>query len=170
MRGRVCGTAAAGWTQKEDPRMRALFFFEFEFRLWSWRDSNPRPNRETIRFLHVYSRLRFRALARPGPPTTALAPKASSRHRGLSRLFPIYLHRLTLRFGTTSLERCLVPSPCNGIKPVIYCTSIRQRERNCFRQLIFDHSDLGASHRGSACLRTISSRCQIQSTPRFMSV
>ena len=39
------------------------------------------------------------------------------------------------RFGTTSLGRCLVPSPGDGIKPVIYCTSIRQRERNCFRQL-----------------------------------
>ena len=52
------------------------------------------------------------------------------------RLFPIYLHRLTLRFGTTSLERCLVPSPCKGIKPVNYCTSFRQRERSSFRQLI----------------------------------
>ena len=39
------------------------------------------------------------------------------------------------RFGTTSLERCLVLSPGDGIKPVIYCTSIRQRERTCFRQL-----------------------------------
>ena len=27
--------------------------------LWSWWDSNPRPNRETIRFLHAYSGLRF---------------------------------------------------------------------------------------------------------------
>ena len=26
---------------------------------WSWRESNPRPNRETIRFLHAYSSLRF---------------------------------------------------------------------------------------------------------------
>ena len=52
------------------------------------------------------------------------------------RLFPIYLHRWVLRFGTTSLERCLVLSPCKRIKPVIYCTSIRQRERSCFRQLI----------------------------------
>ena len=40
-------------------------------------------------------------------------------------------------FGTTAFERCLVPSPCDGIKPVIYCTSIRQRERNCFRQINF---------------------------------
>ena len=53
------------------------------------------------------------------------------------RLFPIYLHRLILRFGTTSLERCLVPLPGRRIKPVIYCTSIRQRERTVFRQLIF---------------------------------
>ncbi len=81
----------------------------------------------------------FRATARPGPPTGALAPKFSSCCRGPTRLFPIYLHRLILRFGTTSLERCLVPSSDDGIKPVIYCTSIRQRERNCFRQLIFDN-------------------------------
>ena len=40
-------------------------------------------------------------------------------------------------FGTTAFERCLVPSPGDGIKPVIYCTSIRQRERNCFRQINF---------------------------------
>lgn len=26
---------------------------------WSWRESNPRPNRETIRFLHAYSGLQF---------------------------------------------------------------------------------------------------------------
>ena len=26
---------------------------------WSWRDSNPRPHKETIRFLHAYSSLRF---------------------------------------------------------------------------------------------------------------
>ena len=80
----------------------------------------------------------FRAAARPGPPTDALSSKISSVNRGIDRLFPIYLHRLILRFGTTSLERCLVPSSDDGIKPVIYCTSIRQRERSCFRQLICD--------------------------------
>ena len=40
------------------------------------------------------------------------------------------------RFGTTSVERCPVPSPSDGIK-LIYCTSIKQRERSYFRQLIF---------------------------------
>ncbi len=27
--------------------------------LWSWRESNPRPNKETICFLHAYSSLWF---------------------------------------------------------------------------------------------------------------
>lgn len=38
-------------------------------------------------------------------------------------------------FGTTASERCLVPSPSDGIKPKTYYTSVRQRERNFFRQL-----------------------------------
>ena len=104
---------------------------------WSWWESNPRPHKETIRFLHVYSGLHFRAMARPGPPTMTLSSKVSRPKRGILTLFPIYLHRLTLRFGTTSLEQCLVASPCNAIKPMIYYASIRQRERNYFRQLIF---------------------------------
>ena len=51
-------------------------------RRWSWWESNPRPNKETARFLHAYSRLHFRATARPGPPTGALSSKISSRWRG----------------------------------------------------------------------------------------
>ena len=50
--------------------------------------------------------------------------------------FRFNLHRFILRFGTTSLEQCLVQLSNSRIKPVIYCTSIRQRERNYFRQLI----------------------------------
>ena len=38
-------------------------------------------------------------------------------------------------FGTTASERCLVLSPCDWIKPIIYYASIRQRERICFRQI-----------------------------------
>lgn len=107
----------------------------FEIKKWTWWESNPRPHKETIRFLHVYSGLHFRAMARPGPPTMTLSSKVSRPKRGILTLFPIYLHRLTLRFGTTSLEQCLVASPCNAIKPMIYYASIRQRERNYFRQL-----------------------------------
>ena len=82
------------------------------------------------------------------------------------RLFPIYLRCLTLGFGTTSLEQRPVPSPCKGIKPLIYCTSIRQREHTHCCQLIFRQKRLRSlPSPSSACLRTISSCRQIQSTP-----
>ena len=44
---------------------------------------------------------------------------------------------LPKRFGTTAFEQCLVLSPCDWIKPIIYYASIRQRERICFRQINF---------------------------------
>ena len=51
--------------------------------------------------------------------------------------FRFNLHRWISGFGTTSSERCLVLSPSKRIKPVIYCTSIRQREHTHCCQLIF---------------------------------
>ena len=106
-------------------------------RLWSWRESNPRPNRETIRFLHAYLGLHFRDAARPKPPTATLSSKTSSPSRGSQETIsdlpaPLYLPDSEQH----PEERCLVLSPCKRIKPVIYCTSIRQRERTLFRQLI----------------------------------
>ena len=106
-------------------------------RLWSWRESNPRPNRETIRFLHAYLGLHCRAVTRPKPPITALSSKTSSPSRGSQETIsdlpaPLYLPDSEQH----PEERCLVLSPCKRIKPVIYCTSIRQRERTLFRQLI----------------------------------
>ncbi len=41
------------------------------------------------------------------------------------------------RFGATAPEWHLVSAPGAEIKPEIYCTSIRQRERSFFRQIIF---------------------------------
>ena len=58
---------------------------------WSWRESNPRPNEETISFLHAYLWLHFRATAEPKPSTATLSPKFSSLHRSLQRLSPILL-------------------------------------------------------------------------------
>ena len=108
------------------------------FCLWSWRESNPRPNRETIRFLHAYFSLHFRDAARPEPPTTSLSSKTSSSSRGFRKTIsdlpaPLYLPDSEQH----PEERCLVLSPGERIKPVNYCTSFRQRERTCFRQLIF---------------------------------
>ncbi len=54
-----------------------LSIINCQLNLWRWRESNPRPHKETIRFLHAYSRLDFRVTARPGPPTGTLSPEVS---------------------------------------------------------------------------------------------
>ena len=67
-----------------------------------------------------------------------LMPQFLKFHSGRGtrpKLFPILLHRYTKRFGTRAFERCLVSITLTEIK-LIYCTSIKQRERNYFRQLI----------------------------------
>ena len=56
-------------------------------------------------------------------------------HEAVHGYFRFNRTALSERFGTTASGQCLVPSPGDGIKPVIYCTSIRQRERICFRQI-----------------------------------
>ena len=64
--------------------------------LWKWRDSNPRPNKEPICFLHAYLGLNFRAIARPKPPTITLSAKISFLHRSLQEPALIFPHRLIL--------------------------------------------------------------------------
>ena len=59
------------------------------FNLWSWRESNPRPNEEIISFLHAYLCLIFRATAEPKLSTVALSSKVSSEPRGWHELSPI---------------------------------------------------------------------------------
>ena len=58
-------------------------------KLWSWRESNPRPNEEIISFLHAYLCLDFRALTEPKPSINALSSKISSTARGRNKLSPI---------------------------------------------------------------------------------
>jgi len=41
--------------------------------LWSWRDSNPRPNKQYISFLHAYSTIGFRLEAEGRHPTSSLS-------------------------------------------------------------------------------------------------
>ena len=62
-----------------------------------------------------------------------------------------------------------VSAPGAEIKPVIYCTSIRQRERKCFRQINSWRSDIIESGQQlSACLHDISSCCQIHVSPNVI--
>ena len=55
----------------------------FNLSLWSWRDSNSRPNEELICFLHVYLRFNCREQARPKPPTWTLSFKISPAAQGV---------------------------------------------------------------------------------------
>ena len=69
-------------------------------------------------------------------------------------------------FRAWTSEWHLVSAPGAEIKPVIYCTSIRQRERKCFRQINSWRSDIIESGQQlSACLHDISSCCQIHVSP-----
>ena len=74
---------------------------------------------------------------RPGPPIDTLAPESHPHVGAHADYFRFNLRHLILGFGTTSLERRLVSPPCREIKLAIYYTSIKQRERTLFRQLIF---------------------------------
>ena len=97
-----------------------------------------------------------------------LSPKASPCCRSADKAIPKLLSTpCPGRNQESPPAGCLVPSPCEGIKPVIYCASIRQRERSCFRQLIFCSQDLRASLRGSTCLHDNSSCCQNHTSPFF---
>jgi hypothetical protein len=55
--------------------------------------TNPRPNKEHLRFLHAYPGLDFRPAARPEPPTTGLSATFSVSHRSLRHLFCEFPHR-----------------------------------------------------------------------------
>ena len=94
---------------------------------WKWRDSNPRPNKEPICFLHAYLGLRFRAIARPKPPTIALSAKSHSciaAYKNQPWYFRTAWSYQPLGIG---LERCLGSAPCAETRRIYY-TSITQRE------------------------------------------
>ena len=103
--------------------------------LWSWRESNPRPNRETICFLHAYFGLNFRDVTRPEPPITPLSSKFHHCNEAYNGYFRLYSTALSESFGTRASGRCLVSTPSVEIRQVIYYDSIKLRERNYFRQL-----------------------------------
>jgi len=57
--------------------------------LWSWRDSNPRPDKASQRLLHAYSLLRFSSTRLVQWPThLRLISWVSSRIRSILRDYP----------------------------------------------------------------------------------
>ena len=138
---------------------------------WRWRESNPRPNKEPPSFLHAYSAVGFRAVQGSERPQRDLISWVSPCRRSADMTIP---KLLSTSFPGRNQEsppaRCLVRSPCVRIEPVTYCASIRQRERSCFRQLLFCSQDLRASLRGSACLHDNSSCCRNHTSPKQFAV
>ena len=51
------------------------FMFQWFLNVWSWRDSNPRPNKQQINFLHAYFVIIFRHKAENKHPTLCLSSK-----------------------------------------------------------------------------------------------
>ena len=89
----------------------------------------------------------------------------------MGSLYPIYLHHLVPEprvgrpGGDVSSLQLL-----RGLR-LIYCTSIKQRERSCFRHLKFLMSLINErGHHRSACLLTTSTRCQNRSAPDYRNV
>ena len=108
----------------------------------------------------------FRVQTRPGPPICTLSSKFHPQREAIMSYPRFCCATLPGRFGATAPEWHLVSAPSAEIKPVIYCASIRQRERNCFRQINSWQSLIIESGRQlSACLHNTSSCCQIQSAP-----
>ena len=140
--------------------------------MWTWRESNPRPHKETICFLHAYLGLWFWCNSKTRATDCCLSLFGfHMSSEAYSCYFRFILHRLFFGFGKRSSERCLVPSPCDGIKPIVYCASTRQRERNYFRQLKILKSDIKVREQQlTTCLLTPSSRCQSQSAPCVLSL
>ena len=79
--------------------------------------------------------------------------------------FRFNLRRLIFGFGTTSSERRLVLSPGDGIEPQSTILRLGSESILIVANYFFDRLDYGEHSLHSACLRTISSCCQIQSTP-----
>lgn len=102
---------------------------------WSWWDSNPRPNKETIRFLHAYSGLWFSCGGRTRTINRHLIPLNFIKAVG---------HTLTISDLSAPLDQeDSEQHPLSDVSSHHLVTGLsqstilqlRQRERNFFRQL-----------------------------------
>ena len=109
---------------------------------WRWRESNPRPNKEPPGFLHAYSAVGFRDTQGSERPKRDLISCVSLCRRSTDKAIPKLISTsCSGRNQESPPARCFVHPPCERIKPVIYCTSIKQREHNCCCQIIVESSD-----------------------------
>ena len=117
--------------------------------LWSRRDSNPRPNKQHIRFLHAYSVLGFRRKADNRQPTLRLTSKIFV----IWPKFPNPYFRIAIPRNQTSRNRTsagyLASLLCFGraLNPTVI--RIKLQEQTLGRQLKFCDKGLKRSRHGS---------------------
>ena len=101
-----------------------------------------------------------------GTTKPPLIPKSFAQTSGRRQYYSRYTCTAgSISLGKRTIGRCLVPATVAGIK-LIYCTSIKQRERSCFRHLNLLMSLFKErGHHRSARLHTASTRCQNRSAP-----
>lgn len=117
--------------------------------MWSWRDSNPRPNKQHIRFLHAYFTIGFRLKAESKHPTFSL----SSEFFELWPKFPKPYFRIAIPRNQTSRNRTsvgyLASLLCFGraLNPTVI--RIKLQEQTLGRQLKLCSKGLKRSRYGS---------------------
>ncbi len=117
--------------------------------LWSRRDSNPRPNKQHIRFLHAYSAIDFRRKADSRPPTLRLTSKVFE----IRPKFPHPYFRIAIPRNQTSRNRTsagyLVSLLYFGKSAYLTMIQIKQQEQTLGRQLKCCDKGLKRSRHGS---------------------
>ena len=120
-----------------------------QFKKWSWRDSNPRPNKQYIRFLHAYFAIGFRLEAESRHPTSSLSSE-------VFEFQPKYLKPyfcITISQNQTPQNRAFVRHLASllssGKRLKSYFIRIKLQERTLRCQLKVCSKGLKRSHYGS---------------------
>lgn len=115
------------YSKKRLSEFRQPFLFST---LWSWAESNRRPNKQQKCFLHAYPFIDFRMLLGKRHPRQNLILFILSCNQGAYRTSPkLRAPRWSGWNQACPPAGCLVTAPC-AMKCSIYCTSIKRQERN----------------------------------------
>ena len=117
--------------------------------LWSWRDSNPRPNKQYIKLLHAYSAINFRLQTEHRHPIYNLSSEVFvNQPKQLKPYFRIAIPQNQTSRNRTSVGY-LVSLLYFGKNANLTMIQIKQQEQTLGRQLKFCSKGLKRSRYGS---------------------
>ena len=118
--------------KSEPTKLEFAFFYLKE---WSWRESNPRPNKQSKCFLHVYLTINFRMQTGSKQPILHLILFISQQSQG----FLVTISKLLAPLSQTGIEnlhpRDVLFQHLVSELSITYYDSVTQQERIYFRQL-----------------------------------